>query len=55
MQLRRLAALERQKIQDRHDELMRMIAEYNAIIASRRLASARLSLRSWADCEPLRR
>lgn len=34
MQLRRLAALERQKIQDRHNELMRMIAEYNAIIAS---------------------
>ena len=34
MQLRRLAALERQKIQDRHDELMRIIAEYNAIIAS---------------------
>lgn len=34
MQLRRLAAMERQKIQDRHDELMRMIAEYNAIIAS---------------------
>ena len=34
MQLRRVAALERQKIQDRHDELMRMIAEYNAIIAS---------------------
>ena len=34
MQLRRLAALERQKIQDRHDELMRLIAEYNAIIAS---------------------
>ena len=34
MQLRRLAALERQKIQDRHDEPMRMIAEYNAIIAS---------------------
>ncbi|WP_294640014.1 DNA gyrase subunit A [Rothia mucilaginosa] len=34
MQLRRLAALERQRIQDRHDELMRMIAEYNAIIAS---------------------
>lgn len=34
MQLRRLAALERQKIQDRHDELMRMIGEYNAIIAS---------------------
>ncbi|ORC20212.1 DNA gyrase subunit A [Rothia nasimurium] len=34
MQLRRLAALERQKIQDRHAELMRMIDEYNAIIAS---------------------
>ena len=34
MQLRRLAALERQKIQDRHDELQRLIAEYNAIIAS---------------------
>lgn len=34
MQLRRLAALERQKIQDRHDELMRMIANYNDIIAS---------------------
>lgn len=34
MQLRRLAALERQKIQDRHDELMRLIGDYNAIIAS---------------------
>ncbi|MFW0184379.1 DNA gyrase subunit A [Rothia sp. CCM 9418] len=34
MQLRRLAALERQKIQTRHDELMRLIAEYNEIIAS---------------------
>ena len=34
MQLRRLAALERQKIQDRHDELQRLIAEYNAVIAS---------------------
>lgn len=34
MQLRRLAALERQKIQDRHDELMRMIDVYNSIIAS---------------------
>ncbi|MEU5467481.1 DNA gyrase subunit A [Kocuria salsicia] len=34
MQLRRLAALERQKIQDRHAELQRLIAEYEAIIAS---------------------
>lgn len=34
MQLRRLAALERQKTQDRHDELMRMIDKYNSIIAS---------------------
>ncbi|PNH84068.1 DNA gyrase subunit A [Arthrobacter sp. AFG20] len=34
MQLRRLAALERQKIQDRHAELESMIAEYNAILAS---------------------
>ena len=34
MQLRRLAALERQKIQDRHDELQRLISEYNTIIAS---------------------
>ncbi|MFJ2350939.1 DNA gyrase subunit A [Glutamicibacter sp. NPDC087673] len=33
MQLRRLAALERQKIQDRHAELERMIAEFEAIIA----------------------
>ena len=33
MQLRRLAALERQKIQDRHAELERMIAEFQAIIA----------------------
>ncbi|MGP5697377.1 DNA gyrase subunit A [Glutamicibacter arilaitensis] len=33
MQLRRLAALERQKIQDRHAELDRMIAEFKAIIA----------------------
>jgi DNA gyrase subunit A len=34
MQLRRLAALERQKIQDRHTELEAMIAEFNAILAS---------------------
>ncbi|OBA50434.1 DNA gyrase subunit A [Kocuria sp. ICS0012] len=34
MQLRRLAALERQKIQDRHAELQRLIAEYESIIAS---------------------
>ncbi|HVL32552.1 MAG TPA: DNA gyrase subunit A, partial [Actinomycetota bacterium] len=33
MQLRRLAALERQKIQDEYDELQRMIAEYKAILA----------------------
>ncbi len=34
MQLRRLAALERQKIQDRHAELEALIAEYNSILAS---------------------
>nr|WP_051098330.1 DNA gyrase subunit A [Sporichthya polymorpha] len=34
MQLRRLAALERQKIIDEYDELMARIAEYNAILAS---------------------
>ncbi|MDQ0616209.1 DNA gyrase subunit A [Arthrobacter globiformis] len=34
MQLRRLAALERQKIQDRHTELEAMITEFNAILAS---------------------
>ena len=34
MQLRRLAALERQKLIDRHDELQRMIDEYNVILAS---------------------
>ena len=34
MQLRRLAALERQKIQDSHAELEALIAEYNAILAS---------------------
>ncbi|QXQ10399.1 DNA gyrase subunit A [Paeniglutamicibacter sp. Y32M11] len=34
MQLRRLAALERQKIQDRHAELELMIAEFKIIIAS---------------------
>ncbi|MBT1004327.1 DNA gyrase subunit A [Paenarthrobacter sp. DKR-5] len=33
MQLRRLAALERQKIQDRHTELEQLIAEYNSILA----------------------
>ncbi|PQZ90264.1 DNA gyrase subunit A [Arthrobacter sp. MYb227] len=33
MQLRRLAALERQKIQDRHSELELEIAEYKAILA----------------------
>ncbi|MDD1476134.1 DNA gyrase subunit A [Arthrobacter sp. H16F315] len=34
MQLRRLAALERQKIQDRHAELQAMITEFNSILAS---------------------
>ncbi|MEV7602874.1 DNA gyrase subunit A [Kitasatospora sp. NPDC089797] len=34
MQLRRLAALERQRITDEHDELQRKIDEYNAILAS---------------------
>ncbi|GAA3402727.1 MULTISPECIES: DNA gyrase subunit A [Pseudarthrobacter] len=34
MQLRRLAALERQKIQDRHAELEALIAEYNQILGS---------------------
>ncbi|AUZ86228.1 DNA gyrase subunit A, partial [Arthrobacter agilis] len=34
MQLRRLAALERQKIQDRHAELESMITEFNRILAS---------------------
>ncbi|MFC8039374.1 DNA gyrase subunit A [Paenarthrobacter sp. NPDC057355] len=34
MQLRRLAALERQKIQDRHAELEALISEYNAILGS---------------------
>ncbi|GAB3528700.1 DNA gyrase subunit A [Arthrobacter monumenti] len=34
MQLRRLAALERQKIQDQHDELERRIIEYNDILGS---------------------
>lgn len=33
MQLRRLAALERQKIQDEYDELMRLIADYRDILA----------------------
>lgn len=33
MQLRRLAALERQKIQDRHTELEQLITEYNSILA----------------------
>ncbi|GAA2201384.1 DNA gyrase subunit A [Sinomonas flava] len=33
MQLRRLAALERQKIVDEHNELEALIAEYNAILA----------------------
>ncbi|TDU27010.1 DNA gyrase subunit A [Arthrobacter sp. JUb115] len=47
MQLRRLAALERQKIQDRHAELERMIAEFEAIIADparqRQIVSEELS------------
>ncbi|GAA3250696.1 DNA gyrase subunit A [Nonomuraea helvata] len=34
MQLRKLAALERQSIQDEYDALMTQIAEYNAILAS---------------------
>ncbi|MGX5681759.1 DNA gyrase subunit A [Schumannella luteola] len=34
MQLRRLAALERQKIMDEHDELERLIAEYKHILAT---------------------
>ena len=34
MQLRRLVGLERQKLQNEYDELMRMIADYQAILAS---------------------
>ncbi len=34
MQLRRLAALERQKIVDEHNELMKKIADYDGILAS---------------------
>lgn len=34
MQLRRLAALERQKIQDEYDELQRMIADFRDILAN---------------------
>lgn len=34
MQLRRLAALERQKIVDEHNELMKKIADYNDILSS---------------------
>jgi DNA gyrase subunit A len=34
MQLRRLAALERQKIIDRYDELMALIEDYNSILSS---------------------
>ena len=34
MQLRRLAALERQKIMDEHEDLMAKITDYNAILAS---------------------
>ncbi|MDF5756176.1 DNA gyrase subunit A [Spongiactinospora sp. TRM90649] len=34
MQLRKLAALERQQIQDEHDTLMAQIADYNDILAS---------------------
>ncbi|MCI0686082.1 MAG: DNA gyrase subunit A [Sporichthyaceae bacterium] len=34
MQLRRLAALERQKLTDEYDELMSMIEDFNAILAS---------------------
>jgi DNA gyrase subunit A len=34
MQLRRLAALERQRLQDEHDELMAEIADYESILAS---------------------
>ncbi|WP_146340673.1 DNA gyrase subunit A [Nesterenkonia sp. NBAIMH1] len=34
MQLRRLVGLERQRLQDEYDELMRLIAEYKEILAS---------------------
>src|SRR5690606_25419299 len=34
MQLRRLAALERERIQQAHDELQELIDEYHAILAS---------------------
>jgi DNA gyrase subunit A len=47
MQLRRLAALERQKIIDEYDELMARIADYNDILASeprqRRIVSEELA------------
>ncbi len=50
MQLRRLAALERQKILDEHDELMRRIADYADILAKPNASarsSATNSTRSW--------
>jgi DNA gyrase subunit A len=47
MQLRRLAALERQKLTDEYNELMAQIADYNAILASperqRRIISEELA------------
>ncbi|MFL6138939.1 MAG: DNA gyrase subunit A [Frankiaceae bacterium] len=47
MQLRRLAALERQRITDEYNELMEKIADYNAILASperqRRVISSELT------------
>ncbi|MFR4548108.1 MAG: hypothetical protein ACLT4Y_07250 [Bifidobacterium breve] len=51
MQLRRLAALERQKILDEHNELMRRIADYNDILPSPS-ASARSSATSWTRSSP---
>ncbi len=51
MQLRRLAALERQKILDEHNELMRKITDYKTSSPSRN-ASARSSATSWTKSSP---
>ncbi len=51
LQLRRLAALERQKIHDEADELERKIADFQDILAPRpgsARSSARSSTRSWS-------
>ena len=55
MQLQRLTALERDKIQAEYDELQKKIAEYQEILASDKVLKKVIAERAEGNPESLRR